>query len=76
MKPSNTYLVMAALQEFGTLRLKYSPASRQIWRRIGLTLTERDRSVECLVAQGYATFRLSSKGVDISASNPDFASKP
>ena len=67
MKQSNPDLMRAVLDEFGPFRLGYSPASRKIWRRIGLTLSERDRVIERLVAKGRATFRLSSKDVDITA---------
>ena len=61
------WLVRAVIEECGgTLRLSYSKLSKQVWRQMGLTLSQRDRAVECLLAKGLVTLRLTSKGVDVS----------
>ena len=63
-------LVEQVLHEFRCVRVRYGAAQRWLWDQMGLTLGDRDRAIEQLIAQRRATIRLRSGGVEVRLAEP------
>ena len=63
-------LVEQVLHEFGRVRARYGADQQRLWDQMGLTLGDRDRAIEQLVAQGRVTIRLRPGGVEVRLAEP------
>ena len=68
-------LVVLVRLEFGDITLRYTPHSEEIWRRLGLTLDQRDAAVEELISDGML-FHLTSEGVVLGKARPERIDEP
>ena len=68
-------LVVMVRLEFGDITFRHTPHSEEIWRRLGLTLDQRDAAVEELISEG-VLFHLTSEGVVLGKARPKRINEP
>ena len=68
-------LVVMVRLEFGDITFRHTPRSEEIWRRLGLTLDQRDAAVEELISDGML-FHLTSEGVVLGKARPERTDEP